>query len=131
MKSMTLGNLVHDFLLDYLPQQKGLRKTTIRSYRDTLKLFLVDLADEKSKNISKLTLEQLSFEYVLAFLYKLEVVRNNSISTRNQRLAALHTFFEYLGRRMPEMLNLCEQVSAIPIKRAPVPETFFLSKIKS
>jgi hypothetical protein len=35
---------------------------------------------------------------VQAFLHNMEVERGNAISTRNQRLTALHVFFEYLGR---------------------------------
>jgi site-specific recombinase XerD len=128
MTTPTLGSLVYRFLLDYLPQQKGLRASTIRSYRDTLRLFLVSVAADTKHGVSDLQLEQLTFERVLAFLRNLEQVRHNGVSTRNQRLAALHTFFEYLGRQLPEMLHVCEKVAAIPIKRAPLPETCFLSR---
>jgi len=128
MKTLTLGSLVHRFLLDYLPQQKGLCASTIRSYRDTLRLFLVSVAADTKHGVSTLQLEQLTFERVLDFLSNLEQVRHNSVSTRNQRLAALHTFFEYVGRQLPEMLHVCEQVAAIPIKRTPLPETCFMSR---
>ena len=128
MKKPTLGSLVYGFLLDYLPQQKGLRASTIRSYRDTLRLFFVSVAADTKHGVSGLQLEQLTFEQVLGFLRNLEQVRHNGVSTRNQRLAALHTFFEYVGRQLPEMLHVCEQVAAIPIKRTPLPETCFLSR---
>lgn len=128
MKTLTLGSLVHRFLLDYLPQQKGLCASTILSYRDTLRLFLASVADDRKHGVSTLQLEQLTFERVLDFLRNLEQVRHNSVSTRNQRLAALHTFFEYVGRQLPEMLHVCEQVAAIPIKRTPLPETRFMSR---
>lgn len=128
MKTLTLGSIVYRFLLDYLPQQKGLRASTIRSYRDTLRLFLVSVAADTKHGVSTLQLEQLTFERVLDFLRNLEQVRHNSVSTRNQRLAALHTFFEYVGRQLPEMLHVCEQVAAIPIKRTPLPETCFMSR---
>ncbi len=34
----------------------------------------------------------------------METVRGNSVSTRNQRLAALHTFYRYLALQRPDML---------------------------
>ena len=128
MTTPTLGSLVYHFLIDYLPQQKGLRTSTIRSYRDTLRLFLAAVAADTKHGVSDLQLEQLTFERVLDFLRNLEHIRHNGISTRNQRLGALHTFFEYIGRQVPEMLHVCEKVSVIPIKRVPLPETCFLSR---
>lgn len=128
MSDPTLGALVHDFFLDYLAQQKGLRQGSVRSYRDTLRLFLPFVAKEARRPISRLTLEDLTLERVLAFLRHIERDRHNSISTRNQRLAALRTFVEYLGRRSPETLKLCQQVAAIPTKRTALPETRFIAR---
>lgn len=128
MTTPTLGSLVYRFLIDYLPQQKGLRASTIRSYRDMLRLFLAAVAADTKHGVSDLQLEQLTFDRVLDFLRNLEHIRHNGISTRNQRLGALHTFFEYIGRQVPEMLHVCEKVSVIPIKRVPLPETCFLSR---
>jgi integrase len=65
---------------------------------------------------------------LLGFLQHLETTRHNHVATRNQRLAGLRTFFEYVGRRLPEMLHVCERVAAIPTKRTPLPETRFLDR---
>jgi site-specific recombinase XerD len=64
----------------------------------------------------------------LAFLKHLEDVRGNHIRTRNQRLAVLRTFFEYLGSRVPDLLDTCERVTMIPVKRCPPPETHYLER---
>ncbi|HRX75181.1 MAG TPA: tyrosine-type recombinase/integrase [Hyphomonas sp.] len=128
MNPPTIGFIIYHFFLDYLPQQKGLRANSIRSYRDTLRLFLIAVAESTTQRISALRLEHLSFERVSGFLHDLEQVRHNGVSTRNQRLAALHTFFEYVGRQVPEMLHVCEQVAAIPKKRTPLPETHFMTR---
>jgi integrase/recombinase XerD len=128
MTPPTLGSLIYSFFLDYLLQQKGLRPGSIRSYRDTLRLFLLSVAADAKHGISGLRLEDLSFERVLGYLRDLEQTRHNGVPTRNQRLAALHTFFEYVGRRVPEMLHVCEQVAAIPTKRTPLPETRFMAR---
>lgn len=128
MSAEDLGRVTYSFFLDYLTVQKGLRPASIRSYRDTLRLFLQFVASEVRRKITRLALEDLTFERVKAFLQYLEGDRKNHIRTRNQRLAALHTFFEYVARRMPELLQVSEQVAAIPMKRVHSPETTFLER---
>lgn len=128
MKKPTLGSLVHSFFLDYLAAQKGLRPTTIRSYRDAMRLFLVYVASDARCAVGQLQLEDLTFERVLGFLRHLEETRHNHIPTRNQRLTALRAWFEYVGRQVPEMLHVCERVAGIPTKRTPLPETRFMDR---
>ena len=128
MMASTFGSLVYSFFLDYLPQQKGLRPGSIGSYRDTMRLFLTFASAQTKRGVSQLSFDDLGFERVLGFLRDLEQTRHNGISTRNQRLAALHTFYEYVGRRVPEMLHVCGQVAAIPVKRSALPETRFMAR---
>lgn len=128
MTAPTIGIVVHDFFLDYLSRQKGLQPSSIRSYRDTLRLFLIFAAGQCRRGVTQLTFDDLGFERVLAFLRDLEHTRRNAVATRNQRLAGLHTFYEYVGRRLPEMLRACAQVAAIPVKRCPLPETRFMAR---
>jgi site-specific recombinase XerD len=123
-----VGPHLQAFILDGLTTMKGLRPASVRSYRDGLKLFLRFVADDAGRKITKLTLPDLSFERVLHFLQHLEADRHNGARTRNQRLACLHTFFEYLGGRVPEMLAVAEQVAAIPMKRTAPAETYFLER---
>ena len=125
MMRTTLGTLVYSFFIDHLAAQKGLRPATTPSYRDTLRLFLTFVAMDARRRITELSVEDLTFERVLDFLQHLGAVRHNHVPTRNQRLTGLRTFFEYLGRRLPEQLHVCEQVAAIPIKRTPLPEMRF------
>jgi integrase/recombinase XerD len=123
-----LGPLVHAFFVDHLITIKGLRPASVRSYRDAVRLLLVFVAADKRCKLSRLALADLSFERVLRFLRYLEAERGNHIRTRNQRLAALHTLFEYIAGRSPEMLGVCQQVAAIPMKRVAPPETRFLER---
>ena len=48
MSAPTLGTTVYTFFVEYLADQKGLRPTSIRSYRDALRLFLLFVAAEAS-----------------------------------------------------------------------------------
>ena len=126
MTNTSLGQIIYSFIEDHLKTQKGLRPLSIRSYRDTLRLFLIFAARDAGRRIARLSLADLTFERVASFLRYLETERRNQIRTRNQRLAALHTFFEYLASRAPEMVVVAERVAAIPIKRTPLNETRFL-----
>lgn len=128
MSTSTLGTLVHEFFLDHLVEQKGLRQSSVRSYRDTLRVFLQFVGADARRDVSRLMPEDLSFERVLAFLRHLEQQRHNRVTTRNQRLAALHTFFEFVARRDPERLHECQQIAAIPVKRSTRPMMRSLSR---
>jgi len=123
-----LGPLVHSFFLDHLVTVKGLRPASMRSYRDTIRLLLCFVAEQQRTKITKLNVQDLSFERVLGFLRYLENDRHNHVRTRNQRLAALHTLFDYIATREPEMLDTCQRVRAIPMKRAAPAETHFLER---
>jgi len=124
----SVGQVLFAFFEDHLKVQKGLRPGSVRSYRDTLKLFLTYVATSCRRPITRLTLPELSSQRVLDFLGVIESVRLNQVRTRNQRLAALRTFYRYLAVRHPEMLAEAERVEAIPTKRTPPPETRYLER---
>jgi len=107
MRKQLLGPLLHSFFVDHLITLKGLRPASVRSYRDTVRLLLHYVATDKGSKISRLALEDLTFDRVLGFLRYLEEERHNHARTRNQRLAAVHTFFEYIAGQAPEMLHVC------------------------
>ena len=123
-----LGPILHSFFADHLITVKGLRPASVRSYRDTIRLLLTFAAADKGCKITRLSLGDLTFDRVVKFLRYLETGRGNQARTRNQRLAALHTFFDYIATRSPEMLGVCQQVATIPAKRAAPPETRFLER---
>ena len=89
--AVPLGSVVHSFFVDHLVTVKGLRPATIHSYRDTIRLFLFSVAADKKVKITKLCLEDLSFERTLGFLRYRKEDRRNHVRTRNQRLAACCT----------------------------------------
>lgn len=90
----SLGPIVQSFFLDHLVAVKGLRPSSVRSYRDTIRLLLCFVADDKKTKITRLGVEDLSCERILRFLRHLEDTRGNQVRTRNQRLAAVHTLFD-------------------------------------
>jgi len=128
MNSTTLGTLLLAFFEDHLKAQKGVSTATLKSYRDALRLFLLFVAADLGRRLTRVQVGDLTAERVRRFLTALEKERHNRVSSRNQRLAALRTFFEYLGTQAPELLLEAERVMAIPVKRTPPPPTHFLER---
>ncbi len=124
----TVGSIVHSFFVEHLGLQRHVRPTTLRSYRDTIRLFLGFVAQKRRRRITALSLDDLTFASVLEFLQHLEEERRNHVRTRNQRLAVLHGFFGYLGQRRPELLGTAERVAAIRPKRAAPPDPHHLER---
>lgn len=124
----SLGVLLHAFLVDELPLQRGLRPASIKAYRDGLRLFLSFLATDLSCRLTQVSLEALTLDRALRFLQYLEGHRHNHRRTRNHRLTILRAFFDFLARRCPELLAVSQQVAAIAVKRVAPPETRFLER---
>lgn len=112
-----LARSIYQFFQDFLPAQRGTSLHTIRSYRDTVLLFLRYLARDSARRIETLKLVDLTPERVLRFLAYLERERHNSIATRNVRLAAIHTFARFLIGYHPEQIATLQRILAIPFKR--------------
>jgi integrase/recombinase XerD len=93
MKENDFSMYLTNFLSRYLPGQRNVSVNTIASYRDAFKLFLTFCEEIKGMKPEKITLPKLTKDLVIEFLTWLEEERKCSISTRNQRLAALHAFF--------------------------------------
>ncbi len=123
-----LGRIVHSFFADHLVAEKGLRQASVRSYRDALRLMLCFAAADRRVPITRLRLEDFTTDRVLRFLSHLEEVRHNRASTRNQRLAAIHSFFGYVAGRVPEMLDTCQRIATISGKRSTHREIGFLER---
>ena len=125
-ETKALLSLVQAFFQDYLVGQRGLSPNTILAYRDALKLFLAFLARSSGRPAVQLRLEDLKAERVLAFLEDVEQKRNNCTATRNLRLAALRTFFQYMISEDTVRSGQYQKIVAIPVKRNPRPVMGYL-----
>jgi len=110
-----LGIALRRFLGEYLPRQKAFSQHTILSYRDSLKNLLRFAAGKRP--VSQVTTADLSPATILAFLNHLERKNGNGAGTRNVRLSAIHSFFDYLGATWPEHLDQAQRVLTIGFKR--------------
>jgi site-specific recombinase XerD len=109
---------LREYFSDHLPRVRGMSAHTIHSYRDSWVLFLRFLASQRRDRLHDLDLGDIEPADVITFLTHLEEVRNNGVTTRNVRLAAIHAFFRYLGAYHPEQLDRVQRILSIPFKRA-------------
>jgi site-specific recombinase XerD len=117
--SKQLMHYVQKFFQDYLKSHRGLSGNTVFGYRDAIKLFLAFLSKHTRRHTTKISLADLSAESVLSFLNDVEKTRRCSVATRNLRLSALRTFFEYLATQDTLHAGQYQRVIAIPLKQSP------------
>jgi len=105
------------FFTDRLIRQRQASPHTVAAYRDTMRLLLVFASERRSKEPSKLDIDDLDAPLIGAFLDHLEQQRENGVRTRNARLAAIRSLYRYAALRHPEHAAVIERVLAIPSKR--------------
>ena len=118
------------FLQEHLPRERNFSRHTIQSYTQCFKLLVLHAAKQLKIRPCALTVEHFTVPLLVAFLESLEKDRNNSVGTRNIRLAAIKSFFRYLEYRVPGCLDLALQVRAIPQKRADKPLIDWLDSVE-
>ena len=121
MKPTDFAYALSKYFTDYMVGQRNVSVNTIKSYRDTFSLLLLFLSGNKGITPEKFTLDKLTYEAVDSFLIWLESERKSSESTRNQRLAAIHSFVKYLQFDSPDKILQCQKILAIPFKKRTKP----------
>ncbi len=107
-----------DFLSKYLPGERGMSANTIHSYKMTFILFITFMETEKRISVNRLSLKDFTKECVVEFLNWLQKKRRCSDSTRNVRLAAIHSLFNFLQYQVPENMNEWQRILSIRAKKA-------------
>lgn len=93
---------VEKFFMEYLVKERGTSHHTIRSYRDTLVLFITYMQDKEHVKAENLSFYHINRKTVMGFLNWLQDERRSSASTRNQRYAAIRSFFQVHDLRGPK-----------------------------
>src|SRR5262249_11389178 len=86
-------------------------------YRDTMRLLLQFASVRHTVDPSQLDFAHLDATLISAFLDHREHAHQNSIRTRNARLAAIRLLFRFAALRHPEHASAIARVLAIPPKR--------------
>jgi site-specific recombinase XerD len=113
----TLAPILQSFFTDRLHRQRQASTHTIAANRDAIKLLVVYAADHSGKAPCNLDIADLDAPLIGTFLNHLEAGRNNSVRTRNARLAAVHALFRHAALQRPDDAVVIQRVLAIPPKR--------------
>jgi integrase/recombinase XerD len=122
-----LAPTLEAFFLQRLVGQKSASPHTVASYRDCFRLLLGFVHEKTGTAPSRLRIEDLDAPTIMAFLDHLERDRGVALSSRNTRLAAIHSMFHFASFRHPEHAALIQRVLAIPNKRRQRPLVSFLT----
>lgn len=127
MKPTDFSKSLTDFLSKYLPGEKGVSNNTIASYKVTFILLIHFMENEKKVKIQHLMLKHLTKECIIEYLDWLQRERKCKTSSRNVRLAAIHSFFKFVQYEYPENLVETQQVLSIKVKKAKKDSMNYLS----
>ena len=119
MKKPDLAYYVSRFFESYLSGQKNVSENTVISYATTMTQLNAFFEDVKSIKTKRLRLEDMDAETIEEFLNWLEKERGVSVATRNQRLVAIRSFFEYVMKHAPVHMERARRILNIPYKKAP------------
>jgi len=117
MKQTDFAKTLTRYLTDFLPGQRNVSPNTIKSYRDTFKQYLMFMQEEQRIRPEKVSFSSVTSLSIKDFLNWLETYKNVSTSTRNQRLAAIHSFFRYAQTENPEILFESQKILGISFKK--------------
>lgn len=130
-KAPSFPALLQAFFTDRLMLQQQVSGHTIASYRDTFRLLLAFAQQQLHKAPSTLAIEDLNAPFIGTFLDHLERQRGNCARTRNARLAAIHSLFQYAALQEPAHSALIQRVLAMPSKRYERRTVVFLSRTET
>ena len=126
MNNSNFGELLSYYFNNYLQIQKNYSQHTIRSYKLIFKQLIKFLVKEKNVTIKKLSLNDFTRTNVIDFLNDVE--KNNTINTRNQRLACIKSFCNYIIYEDISNINNIRQILQIPKKKYDRKEIDYLTK---
>jgi integrase/recombinase XerD len=86
-----LAPILQGFFTDKLLRQRQASPNTVAAYRDTCRLLLEFAWSRTGIQPTQLDLSDLDASLITAFLQHLETGRANTVTTRNARLAAIHS----------------------------------------
>lgn len=117
-KELKVIETLPGFFDDYLSKTRGMSENTITSYKYTFQLLYEYLYSEKKIKPFKVTFHELEKGTIEQFLQWLEESRNCSVSTRNQRKAAISSYAKYaLKNYFSQSMRFSNEVLAIESKR--------------
>lgn len=127
MKPTDFSKYLSNFLTQYLPVECGISNNTIQTYSHTFTIFLEYMKTEECVKPENIRMKDITKELVISFLNWIENERGCGISTRNARLAAIHSFFRYVQYRDVKGLNTWQEIISVKFKKCASPEMAYIT----
>ncbi|MBU7008865.1 tyrosine-type recombinase/integrase [Phosphitispora fastidiosa] len=124
----TFQDLLQKFFLKRMMNQKNVSPETIKSYRDTFRLYVHYLRIAHKCPPYQIGMEHIEAEFILGFLEYLSNERKNQPKTINSRLAAIHAFLHFISFERPEYSAVVQRSLMIPFRKAEKRQMDFLTK---
>ena len=105
------------FFEEYLVKERNVSENTIRSYRDTFVLLLDFMNDIYHVSADKISFKDFNRDTIIKFLDWLQDNRKCSSNTRNQRYAAICSFFRYVTYIDPIHIAQWQSICSIKLKK--------------
>ena len=113
------SKLLQSFLTDYIIGECNYSLNTKTSYSTTFYLLIEFLNHVHNLKPNEIIFEDFNKDIIIEFLDYLESNRKAKVSTRNQRLASIKSFFKYVQYNEPSLFDLCTQILSIKNKKVP------------
>lgn len=126
-ETKTFQYYLSKYFTAYLGAERNVSTHTIASYADTFKLFLNYFENILKKRTDKIRLDDITKENITDFLNWLENDRHIAISSRNVRLAAIHSFIRYVQTEDPEHIYEYRKILGIRNKKHKTADIPYLS----
>jgi len=117
METTDFAKYLTKFFSEYLVGERGASTNTIRSYSNTFTHLLAFMNEKEHIKADALLLDHLNRSVVLRFLDWLQTSKQCGNATRNQRLAALHSFFKYMQYEDVKRMGRWQEILSIKVKR--------------
>lgn len=116
-----------EFFKNYLPLEINASSNTIRSYKKTFELLVDYLINVLGWKLKDITFNNLTRDIIINFLNYLEQEKKNSIRTRNQRLGAIKSLYQYILIYNPDNIYNIKQILSIKNKKCENKKQDFLT----
>ena len=117
METTDFAKYLTAFFSQYLVAERGVSFNTIRSYSNTFTQLLVFMDENQGIKAEKISLGHLTRKVILSFLDWLQDDRKSTNATRNQRLAALRSFFAYMQYEDTKRIAQWQEILSIKVKK--------------
>lgn len=105
------------FFKEYLVVERNCSEHTIRSYKNSFKQFVDYLVTVKNFKLQNINFDTITREMVIEFLNYLEETCKVTIRTRNLRLTAIKSFYQYCSIEEIENFDNINKILSIKTKK--------------